>query len=382
MKLENRNEQMPQGRELKHRIESRQKRGKTWQLFFRLATAVGIIALAALLYNIANQSVGLVAIENAVEPTQLTTILSDHVSKGLMRRFEHEQPFAQRSQANVLGLVEARVVEPTIVASWDLVESLLNRSEIEAEMATQHPTAQVSYRSWLTSEFLQKPQSSRPELAGIRTAILGTLWTLLVTLLFALPVGVGAAIYLEEYAQETWINRVIKTNIDNLAGVPSIIYGMLGLVIFVRMLEPFTSGQLFGVVEDSTTANGRTILSAGLTLGLLVLPLIIINAQEAIRAVPKSLRDAGYGLGATQWQVIWSHVLPSAMPGILTGNILAMSRAIGETAPMSSVILLRRPLLSCWCCCSRSMLQPYCCGTVTVRKYNQKVTISSNFLGH
>jgi len=328
---------MPQGRELKHRIESRQKRGKTWQLFFRLATAVGIIALAALLYNIANQSVGLVAIENAVEPTslaidgvpleqlskeQLTTILSDHVSKGLMRRFEHEQPFAQRSQANVLGLVEARVVEPTIVASWDLVESLLNRSEIEAEMATQHPTAQVSYRSWLTSEFLQKPQSSRPELAGIRTAILGTLWTLLVTLLFALPVGVGAAIYLEEYAQETWINRVIKTNIDNLAGVPSIIYGMLGLVIFVRMLEPFTSGQLFGVVEDSTTANGRTILSAGLTLGLLVLPLIIINAQEAIRAVPKSLRDAGYGLGATQWQVIWSHVLPSAMPGILTGNIL------------------------------------------------------------
>jgi len=108
---------------------------------------------------------------------------------------------------------------------------------------------------------------------------------------------------------------------------------MLGLAIFVRLLEPLTSGAIFGVV-DSTTANGRTILSASLTLALLVLPLIIINAQEAIRAVPKSLREAGYGLGATQWQVIWAHVLPSALPGILTGNILAMSRAIGETAPL------------------------------------------------
>jgi phosphate transport system permease protein len=105
------------------------------------------------------------------------------------------------------------------------------------------------------------------------------------------------------------------------------------VAIFVRALEPLTSGKLFGLA-DPTTANGRTVLSAGLTLALLVLPLIIINAQEAIRAVPRSLREAGYGLGATKWQVIWAHVLPSALPGILTGNILAMSRAIGETAPL------------------------------------------------
>lgn len=110
-------------------------------------------------------------------------------------------------------------------------------------------------------------------------------------------------------------------------------YGILGLAIFVRALEPLTSGSVFGLV-DPTTANGRTVLSAGLTLGLLVLPIIIINAQEAIRAVPQSLRKASYGVGATRWQTVWYHVLPNAMPGILTGTILAISRAIGETAPL------------------------------------------------
>ena len=171
-------------------------------------------------------------------------------------------------------------------------------------------------------------------MAGARTAILGTLWVIAITIIFAFPTGVGAAIYLEEYAdQEKRINRLIQTNINNLAGVPSIIYGMLGLAIFVRALEPITSGAVFGVA-DETTANGRTILSAGLTLGLLILPIIIISAQEAIRAVPRSLRQASYGLGATRWQTIWHHVLPSAFPGIMTGAILSMSRAIGETAPL------------------------------------------------
>jgi phosphate transport system permease protein len=129
------------------------------------------------------------------------------------------------------------------------------------------------------------------------------------------------------------MNAIIQTNINNLAGVPSIIYGLLGLAVFVRALEPITSGAAFGV-SDPSTANGRTIISAGLTLALLILPIIIINAQEAIRAVPQSLRQAGMGLGATKWQTIRDHVLPNAIPGILTGNILAMSRAIGETAPL------------------------------------------------
>jgi phosphate transport system permease protein len=155
-----------------------------------------------------------------------------------------------------------------------------------------------------------------------------------ITILFAFPTGVAAAIYLEEYASDNFFNRIIQTNINNLAGVPSIIYGLLGLAIFVRLLEPFTSGAAFGQTIDAATANGRTILSAGLTLGLLILPLIIINAQEAIRAVPSTIRQASYGIGATRWQTVWNHVLPSAISGILTGTILAISRAVGETAPL------------------------------------------------
>jgi phosphate transport system permease protein len=262
----------------------------------------------------------------------LTQVLAENVSAGLMRRLEHDQPFATRSQGNVYALVVERVVEAKIMKSWTLFDSIFHRGEIESEVASV-PHAVLTFRSWLTPSFVTASQSSQPEFAGVRTAILGSLWVILITILFSLPIGVGAAIYLEEYASNNRLNRLIETNINNLAGVPSIIYGMLGLAIFVRALEAFTSGALFGV-GDSTTANGRTIISAGLTLGLLILPLLIINAREAIRAVPSSLRQASYGLGATKWQTVWSHVLPGALSGIMTGTILAISRAIGETAPL------------------------------------------------
>jgi phosphate transport system permease protein len=262
----------------------------------------------------------------------LVAILRENVSAGLMRRLEHDQPFAERSQENIYDLVLERVVEPKIIRSWSLVDSLLHRDVIVAEAAAI-PHAHLQFQSWINWDFMVSPQSAKPEMAGIRTAVLGSLWTIAITILFSLPLGVGAAIYLEEYAGDTRLNRLIETNINNLAGVPSIIYGMLGLAIFVRALEGLTSGAFFGV-GDPATANGRTVLSAGLTLGLLILPLIIINAREAIRAVPASLRQASLGLGATQWQTIWSHVLPAALPGIMTGAILAVSRAIGETAPL------------------------------------------------
>ncbi len=249
----------------------------------------------------------------------LQAILEANVSAGLMRRLEHDQPFAQRSQHNIYELVVERVVEPTVVETWSLTESLFERDAIE-EAAATIPGGELVFRSWLTLDFLVSPQSSDPQFAGVRTAIFGSLWVIAITILFSLPLGVGAAIYLEEYARDNWFNRLIETNINNLAGVPSIIYGMLGLAIFVRALDFIT--------------QGRTIISAGLTLGLLILPLIIINAREAVRAVPASLRQAAYGLGATQWQTIWSHVLPNALPGIMTGTILAISRAIGETAPL------------------------------------------------
>ncbi|MCB0209492.1 MAG: phosphate ABC transporter permease PstA [Anaerolineae bacterium] len=269
---------------------------------------------------------------------ELLEILEANLSAGLLRRYDVEAPLAERTQPELVDLVLERVVEQRVVRSWTLSESLLNRAGIE-EIAATIPQGELQWRSWLTPSFLLTPQSSTPELAGIRTALFGTLWVIFITIAVALPIGVGAAVYLEEYAVMVAnptlrrINGIIQTNINNLAGVPSIIYGILGLAIFVRALEPITSGTLFGV-SDPTTANGRTIISASLTLALLILPLIIINAQEAIRAVPNSLRQAGMGLGATRWQTIWSHVLPNAIPGILTGNILAMSRAIGETAPL------------------------------------------------
>lgn len=329
----------------------RHRAGRAWRIAFQASTLIGIVALTALLYTIVVKSAGLVAVENKVDPAslavdgvsvqdqtkeQLLAILEERLSSGTMRRLENEKPFAECSREEVYQLVHDRVVEPKIMASWPLAESLLNRKAIEAEVASEYPNARLQYRSWLNAGFLRNPQSSQPELAGVRTAILGSLWTIAITILTAFPVGVGAAIYLEEYTRNNWISRLIQININNLAGVPSIIYGMLGLAIFVRMLEPLTSGALFGLV-DPTTANGRTILSAGLTLALLILPLLIINAQEAIRAVSNSLRQASYGLGATKWQTIWHHVLPNALPGILTGTILAISRAVGETAPLMVV---------------------------------------------
>jgi phosphate transport system permease protein len=239
-----------------------------------------------------------------------------------------------RSQSEIYDLVVQEVVQPDVVKTYQLSDSLLQRRSIAQEVAQQYPNGKLEFRSWLTANFVTDPQSSTPEFAGVRTAILGSLWVIGITVLFSFPIGVGAAIYLEEYAADNRLNRLLQTNINNLAGVPSIIYGILGLAVFVRALEILTSGAVFGAVESTASANGRTILSAGLTLGLLILPLLIINAQEAIRAVPISMRQAGMALGATKWQTTWHHVLPSALPGILTGTILSISRALGETAPL------------------------------------------------
>lgn len=348
----------PQPGEFVYSLPGRHRASTLWRMLFLIATLAGIVALMVLLFNIINGAFGYVALQNESDPeTLLATareagwvshdfdgdlaalpkealieILKNNISAGLLRRFESEKPLAERSQEEMYALVQERVVSPQIVDTWTLLESFTKRPEIEARVA-EIPNGTLEFRSWLAPGFIGRPQNDDPQLAGVRTAILGSLWTIAITVLFAFPVGVAAAIHLEEYARDNWINRIIQTNINNLAGVPSIIYGMLGLAIFVRALEPITSGTAFGA-GDETTLNGRTILSAGLTLGLLVLPVIIISAQEAIRAVPRSLRQASFGLGATKWQTVWNHVLPNALPGILTGTILAISRAIGETAPL------------------------------------------------
>jgi phosphate transport system permease protein len=173
---------------------------------------------------------------------------------------------------------------------------------------------------WLDVSFLSQMPSRMPERAGIWPAIVGSLWLMGLTGLMAVPLGVASALYLEEYAPEGWLLQIIQINIANLAGVPSVIYGILGLAIFVRFV-----------------ALGSSVIAGAMTLSLLILPIIIISTQEALRGIPSGIRGAAFALGATRSQVIWSHVLPAAAPGIMTGVILSLSRAIGETAPLIMV---------------------------------------------
>ena len=183
---------------------------------------------------------------------------------------------------------------------------------------------------WLDLQFLTSNLSIFPEKAGIKGAIIGSLYMMLVVIPITLILGVATAIYLEEYANDGKVQRFIKINISNLASVPSVIFGLLGLTFFSRMLN-----------------LGSSILAGGLTMSLLVLPIVVVAAQEALKAVPSFLREASYGMGADKWTTIWRVILPVALPGILTGAILAMSRAIGETAPLVALgiptLLMRIP---------------------------------------
>jgi len=338
-----RQDHFPAGEAFRRALNTRYRTASIWQMLFLSALVIAILSLAALLYNVIDGAVGYVAYEYKNDPAEFTTkslddlnkeellaILKANLSSGAFKKLDNEKPVEQRSKTVLYTLVLERLVQIDTKQTWSLSESLFRGAEIRAEVAEKYPQARLEFRAWITPVFLTTPMSSKAEFAGVRTAILGSLWMVGIAILFALPIGIGAAIYLQEYARQNFINRIIQTNINNLAGVPSIVYGMLGLAIFVRVLEPLTSGSLFGV----TDSNGRTIFSAGLTMGVLVLPLIIINAQEAIKAVPDSLRQAAYGVGATKWQTVWHHVLPNAIAGILTGSILALSRALGETAPL------------------------------------------------
>jgi phosphate transport system permease protein len=181
-------------------------------------------------------------------------------------------------------------------------------------------TVVVNGIQWLDIQFLTSYDSRFPERAGAKAAIVGTLYTIAITVAVTVPLGVASAIYLEKYRRDSRFDRLIEVSVNNLSAVPSIIYGLLGLQVFARWL-----------------LLGRSVMTGALTLALLVLPIVIVASREAIRAVPDSLSQASYGLGATKWQTIRWHVLPVAMPGILTGSILAASRAIGESAPLIAI---------------------------------------------
>lgn len=178
-------------------------------------------------------------------------------------------------------------------------------------------TVVIDAWGWIDWQFITSYASRKPERSGILAPLIGTTWVIVTTALLAIPLGVGTAVYLEEFAGQSRFSRLVQLNIANLAGVPSIVYGILGLGIFVTLMN-----------------LGRSVLAGGLTLTLLVLPIVIIATQESIRAVPPSYRDAAFAMGATKWQVVKSVVLPQAIPGIMSGVILALSRAIGEAAPI------------------------------------------------
>lgn len=489
----------------KTNLLKRNLKGKNWARFFFSSNFIGLSILIILLLHIINSAYGLVIVRNAVEPAALSdrpleelteaeltqifidqevnmrVIIRDTLSVIAREEFTLkpiEEVLAGRiypeeratdlindltleeqaqilsdnlSQADLLDLMTNTVIKPTVDRSWTLVDSVLNREKIERIATEEFPNDTLQYKSWINFDFITSSVSSSATTAGLRTALLGSFWIILVTAPTALIIGVSAAIYLEEYAKDNALNRIISINIRTLAGIPSVIYGMLGLAVFAQALSVMTGGYLLGqnlptqsrdqivvMVQESLgvprlsgdaradlssslaaaeteiegfalmreavgsdvltdeeynrlfrtfldyrtvrwnridafstpselmaredieraidvnkltleqfdllraslrtygtfNINGRTVVSAGLTLALLVLPVIIISAQEALRAVPGSIREASYGVGATQWQTIIRQVLPSALPAILTGIILSVSRAIGETAPL------------------------------------------------
>jgi len=363
----------------------RKRLGILWSRFYFGSLIIAIVALITLFLTVVDQAFGTVSLSFVVDPATLTDgrpldqlstdeladILTSNLSAGrsriLLRDYvivnynadtytkqpiqallpnhtldlavgektlgtlsaEEISPILAQSLSSdaLYNLVMIEVVQEQVLESWTLSKTVFEYNQIVAENNEEHPEGVLQFRSWLNARFLGTPMASDALKAGVRTALLGSLWIIGITIFFALPVGIGAAVYLEEYARAgshsrlfNLANNLIETNIRNLAGVPSIIYGMLGLFVFVRLLGDLT--------------QGRTILSAGLTMALLILPVIIINAQEAIRAVPYSIREASYGMGATRWQTVSRQVLPAALPGIMTGTILGVSRAVGETAPL------------------------------------------------
>lgn len=217
-------------------------------------------------------------------------------------KFQPNLPRRYRLDRLFQGAAIAATAIAVLVLAWLLLDVLISGS------------------GSLNWNFLTSFPSRNPEAAGILAALAGTGWVMVLVAIFSFPIGIGSGLYLEEFSDDTWFSRFVEINISNLAGVPSIIYGLLGLATFVIVLGDWT--------------GGRSILTGALTLTLLILPIIIVATREALRAVPNSMRQAGYALGANRWQVIWSHTLPAAFPGILTGVILALSRAIGETAPL------------------------------------------------
>lgn len=308
-----------------------------------LARSFALVALAATFFGLAMLIVFFVSIgRGVVGYFRETPALVREENERLAARVElarDAEAFTARELASLRAerendLRRARSDEERtrILKDYERIEARERRQVEEKrqqELARENDIRPDVSAPALLGHFVRSGPSPQPEDAGIQPALVGSILLGLITILVAVPLGVGAAIYLEEYRQASWLARIIQVNINNLAGVPSIMFGILGTFVFVDLI--------FGPLEKgypNLHIKARNVLGGGLTLALLTLPVIIVSAQEAIRAVPVSLRHASIALGATRWQTVWRVVLPSSLPGIMTGTILALSRALGEAAPL------------------------------------------------
>ncbi|MGE4319244.1 MAG: phosphate ABC transporter permease PstA [Deferribacterales bacterium] len=245
--------------------------------------------------------------------------LSDLVSRGFLRLIPgqvEENPDLMGTTQNLWILAEAEVDQ--------YFKGKPNKLDEEEIAVVEKLRAEGKIKKFFNKGFFTNGDSKLPEMAGLKSAVVGTLYVLMLTMLFSIPVGVMTAIYLEEFAADNWVTRIIEVNINNLAAIPSIIFGLLGLAIFIN---------IFGVPRSSA-------LAGGLTLSLMTLPVIIISTRASLRSVPDTIRQGAQGVGASPWQVVWHHILPLSLPGIMTGSIIGLAHAMGETAPLLIVGML------------------------------------------
>ncbi len=331
-----------------------QDRAFTWLGFF--ATFFGLAMLTIFLANLIVQTVAWF---------NITPQIIQKVNKDYEKRIESIDTFvaeqmnvAEQDKVRDLQMAKTDKERDRIAKKYEAVlaqhQKMLKEENLEEIKTEAEKSIRTNTSPWAVFfKFLTGRPTADPQDAGSGIAILGSLWVGLITIVFAVPVGVGAALYLEEYrTTKNWLGRIIQVNINNLAGVPSVVYGILGAFVFVELIfKPLAAQQeaIHAALQanpDAAVGLGgqillilptiavRNVLGGGLTLGLLTLPVVIVSAQEAIRAVPPSIRHGAHALGATKWQVIWHQVLPMSRSGILTGTILAVSRAIGEAAPL------------------------------------------------
>lgn len=320
----------------------RRLRGKAFHAAVAVPTVLALALLAALMLELLSDTVSWQVVEprgsgetfsfldgfsitsswEKVVTLELAARGSDQAEiDALIRDPEERRKFAARNRVELMLWADGKPLRWVVTGGRDvlvqdrgLLEGWRQRGELSAGLK---PGQHLYLNPWLDISFFTKSASRTPLMAGLAPALLGSLWIIGLVMLIAVPLGVGAAIYLEEYAGDNAFTRLLEVNLRNLAGVPSIVYGILGLTVFVRLL-----------------GLGPVILAAALTLSLLVVPVVVIASREGIRGVPNSLRQAAYGLGATRSQVVFRVVLPAALSSVVTGVILAVARALGETAPL------------------------------------------------